>query len=108
MFAALFCCTFDLIWRGTSLQMLLLHLHHAVRGKIAHRLMVRVDSGCVFRISLVALPVSYGTLVTLFVIHYNFPRPHMSLNYKTPIELPELDNITNILGKWTKIPSLAA
>jgi transposase InsO family protein len=47
-------------------------------------------------------------LVTLFVTHYNFLRPHMSLKYKTPIELPELEDISTIQGKWTKILSLAA
>ncbi|MCL6579868.1 MAG: DDE-type integrase/transposase/recombinase [Candidatus Bathyarchaeota archaeon] len=47
-------------------------------------------------------------LTTLFVTHYNFLRPHMSLNYKTPVHLPELQNISTIQGKWTKILSLAA
>ena len=47
-------------------------------------------------------------LVTLFVTHYNFLRPHMSLKYKTPVELPELENIDTIQGKWAKILSLAA
>jgi len=47
-------------------------------------------------------------LVTLFVTHYNFLRPHMSLKYKTPVELPELEDIDTIQGKWTKILSLAA
>ncbi|MEN6317729.1 MAG: DDE-type integrase/transposase/recombinase [Syntrophaceae bacterium] len=47
-------------------------------------------------------------LVTLFVTHYNFLRPHMSLKYKTPVELPELEDISTIQGKWTKILSLAA
>jgi transposase-like protein len=47
-------------------------------------------------------------LVTLFVTHYNFLRPHMSLQYKPPIELPELEGITTIQGKWAKILSLAA
>ncbi len=32
----------------------------------------------------------------------------MSLKYKTPVELPELENISTIQGKWTKILSLAA
>jgi len=45
---------------------------------------------------------------TLFVTHYNFLRPHMSLNYKTPIQLPELQDISTIQGKWAKILSLAA
>jgi transposase-like protein len=47
-------------------------------------------------------------LVTLFVTHYNFLRPHMSLQYRTPIELPELEGIATIQGKWAKILSLAA
>lgn len=47
-------------------------------------------------------------LVTLFVTHYNFLRPHMSLQYRTPIELPELNGIATIQGKWAKILSLAA
>ncbi len=47
-------------------------------------------------------------LITLFVTHYNFLRPHMSLNYRTPIALPELENIATIQGKWGKILSLAA
>jgi transposase-like protein len=47
-------------------------------------------------------------LVTLFVTHYNFLRPHMSLKYKTPIELSELKNVDSIQGKWTKILAMAA
>jgi len=47
-------------------------------------------------------------LVTLFVTHYNFLRPHMSLHYRTPIELTELQGITTLQGKWTKVLSLAA
>jgi putative transposase len=47
-------------------------------------------------------------LTTLFVTHYNFLRPHMSLNYRTPVVLPPLENITTIQGKWAKILSLAA
>ena len=47
-------------------------------------------------------------LTTLFVTHYNFLRPHMSLNYKPPVELPELQAITTLQGKWAKILSLAA
>jgi len=48
------------------------------------------------------------SLTTLFVTHYNFLRPHMSLLYKPPIHLPELDDISTIQGKWCKILSLAA
>lgn len=47
-------------------------------------------------------------LTTLFVTHYNFLRPHMSLDYKPPVQLPELHSITTLQGKWAKILSLAA
>jgi transposase-like protein len=46
-------------------------------------------------------------LVTLFVTHYNFLRPHTSLKWQTPIPLSELKGITTIQGKWAKILSLA-
>jgi len=48
------------------------------------------------------------SLTTLFVTHYNFLRPHMSLHYKTPVQLPELQNISTMQGKWTKILSLVS
>ena len=47
-------------------------------------------------------------LVILFVTHYNFLRPHMSLNYRVPIQLTELEDITTLQGKWAKVLSLAA
>jgi transposase-like protein len=47
-------------------------------------------------------------LTTLFVTHYNFLRSHMSLNYRTPVVLPELENIATLQGKWAKILSMAA
>jgi putative transposase len=46
-------------------------------------------------------------LLTLFVTHYNFLRPHMSLDYRTPVLLPDLEGIATIQGKWAKILSLA-
>ena len=46
-------------------------------------------------------------LVTLFVTHYNFLRPHTSLKWQVPIPLKELEGITTIQGKWAKILSLA-
>jgi putative transposase len=46
-------------------------------------------------------------LTTLFVTHYNFLRPHMALQYRVPIPLPELNSITTLQGKWTKILELA-
>jgi transposase-like protein len=48
-----------------------------------------------------------AALTTLFVTHYNFLRPHMSLGYETPVQLPELQTVSTIQGKWTKILSLA-
>jgi transposase-like protein len=47
-------------------------------------------------------------LTTLFVTHYNFLRPHMSLDYKPPVQLQELQGISTIQGRWTRILSLAA
>jgi transposase InsO family protein len=47
-------------------------------------------------------------LTTLFVTHYNFLRPHMSLLGKPPVHLPELATASTIQGKWAKIISLAA
>ena len=46
--------------------------------------------------------------LVLFVTHYNFLRPHKSLNYHTPIEIPELKKIGTIQGKWVKILQMAA
>ena len=47
-------------------------------------------------------------LIILFVTHYNFLRPHMSLDYNVPAPLEKLQNISTIQGKWAKILSLAA
>lgn len=47
-------------------------------------------------------------LVTLFVTHYNFLRPHTSLQWQVPIPLKELEGITTLQGRWAKILSLAA
>lgn len=47
-------------------------------------------------------------LTTLIVTHYNFLRPHMALNYKVPIELPELQAVSTIQGRWAKILSMSA
>ena len=46
--------------------------------------------------------------LVLFVTHYNFLRPHKTLNYKTPIEHPDLAGFDLIQHKWLKIISLAA
>lgn len=46
-------------------------------------------------------------LVTLFVTHYNFLRPHTSLKWQVPVPLKELEGIATIQGRWAKILSLA-
>jgi len=46
--------------------------------------------------------------MVLFVTHYNFLRSHRALNYKTPIQIPELNRISTVQGKWVKILSMAA
>lgn len=46
-------------------------------------------------------------LTTLFVTHYNFLRPHHSLNYAVPAPLEELENIPTFQGKWAKILHLS-
>ena len=48
------------------------------------------------------------SLVVLFATHYNFLRPHISLDYKTPVAIPDLQDISTIQGKWIKILSMAA
>ena len=54
--------------------------------------------------------VTNGALVmtVLTVTHYNFLRPHMSLGYKVPVKLPELQAIPTIQGRWAKILSMVA
>lgn len=47
------------------------------------------------------------TITTLFATHYNFLRPHMSLNYKTPVEISQLQSIDKIQSKWIKILSMS-
>lgn len=46
-------------------------------------------------------------LTTLFVTHYNFLRPHQTLNYKPPVHLDCLNNVPLIQNQWLKILSLA-
>jgi transposase-like protein len=47
------------------------------------------------------------SLTTLFVTHYNFLRPHISLLYQVPIPLKELDFVSTIQGKWGRLLDLA-
>lgn len=46
-------------------------------------------------------------LTTLFVTYYNFFRPHISLNFRSPISLDQLKGIPTLQGKWAKILNLA-
>ena len=46
-------------------------------------------------------------LISLFVTHYNFLRPHFALCYSTPIHLDALEGIDSLQGKWAKILSMA-
>jgi len=46
-------------------------------------------------------------LTTLFVTHYNFLRPHMSLNYNVPVPLDFLKNIDTLPNRWAKLISTA-
>lgn len=45
-------------------------------------------------------------LTVLFVTYYNFLRPHMSLNYRTPIQIHQLDGINTIQARWVKLLSM--
>ncbi len=45
---------------------------------------------------------------TLFVTHYNFLRPHISLHYNVPTPLDELKDLSTTPEKWAKILSLAS
>lgn len=42
-------------------------------------------------------------LTVLFVTHYNFLRPHSSLNYSVPVPLDFLNNIPTLQGKWANV-----
>ena len=44
--------------------------------------------------------------MVLFSTCFNFLRPHSSLNYKTPVEIPELDRCTNMPNKWIELINL--
>jgi len=47
-------------------------------------------------------------LTTLFVAHVNFLRPHGTLGGKPPLQLPELEGIQTLQGRWLKLLQLAA
>ena len=45
--------------------------------------------------------------VTLFCTYFNFLRPHMALNYKTPVNIPELNKLPHMPAKWLKLIELS-
>ena len=47
-------------------------------------------------------------ITTLFVTHYNFLRPHSSLDYDVPVPISDLNKCRTLPEKWLKILSLAA
>ncbi|GAB3809245.1 IS6 family transposase [Virgibacillus kimchii] len=48
--------------------------------------------------------VSY---VTLFVAYFNFLRPHATLEYKSPVIIPELKRMPNMPERWVKLIDMA-
>lgn len=47
-----------------------------------------------------------NSYMILFSTCFNFLRPNSSLDYKTPVELPELSNITCMPNKWLELIDL--
>ena len=47
-----------------------------------------------------------NSYMVLFSTYFNFLRPNSSLKYKTPVELPELSNITCMPNKWLELIDL--
>ena len=45
--------------------------------------------------------------VTLFCTYFNFLRPHMALNYETPVNVPELNKLPHMPAKWLKLIELS-
>jgi transposase-like protein/rubredoxin len=44
--------------------------------------------------------------MVLFSTYFNFLRYHSSLGYKVPVEMPELDGISNMPNKWIELINL--
>ena len=45
--------------------------------------------------------------MVLFATCFNFLRPHYALNYKVPVEIPEIQNCPNMPAKWLKLIELS-
>lgn len=46
--------------------------------------------------------------MVLFATCFNFLRPHSSLEYKTPVEIPAIQSLPNMPAKWLKLIELSA
>jgi putative transposase len=47
------------------------------------------------------------TFVTLFVAYFNFLRPHSALEKRTPVIIPELEELPQMPARWTKLIQMA-
>jgi transposase-like protein len=54
------------------------------------------------------IPNGAISLTTLFVTHYNFLRPHMTLKYQVPIPIDELKWVKTLQEKWCRIIDIAS
>lgn len=45
--------------------------------------------------------------MVLFATYNNFLRPNKALEWKTPVQLPKLDNISNMPNEWIELIRLA-
>ena len=45
--------------------------------------------------------------MVLFATYNNFLRPNKSLDWKTPVEIPEIDRATNMPNKWIELIKIA-
>ena len=48
-----------------------------------------------------------NSYMALFATCFNFLRPHSALNYKVPVEIPELNRCSNMPNKWIELINLA-
>ena len=46
--------------------------------------------------------------MVLFATCFNFLRPHSSLKYKVPVEIPEIQSLSNMPAKWLKLIDLSS
>ena len=48
-----------------------------------------------------------NSYMVLFSTYFNFLRPHSTLNYKVPVEIPKLKDCTNMPNKWIELINLS-